>query len=592
MTNISNEDLLEFQDPPSRTLSADVWPDLVDTSLRPLTETRATSPLPPVGARTVLLTGPTGAGKTYLANSILGEVGVPLLEVTPDKTFENHAELRTEVFDRAVAEAPCAIFLEDIDTYEGQSTEFGGEVTSAEYVMGCALEEATRGAGVFVVATATDLSSLDKRIKRPGRFDILCPLSLPDETRRHYLLETFFESLNCRVELNTNAIDELVEMTEGFTPADLNTAVRRARAMAMSVEDDTVLTASYAEQALNSLDRDLDRDPDSNETFLSEGSYDSYYSYDKNLFEEDDEDDYDVLEASWLDDSEDEDDGPLAVSQSSRVPNISYDDIGGLEDAKRILRESVEWPVDHPELAAELDIDPARGILLHGPPGNGKTMLAKAIANETDSQFISVKGPEVMDKYVGESEAFVAEVFESARKLAPAVIFIDEIDSIADERGGGSIEQATDRVVNQLLLELDGLNDSVEVVVIGATNRPDILDEAVHRPGRLGTKIHVPRPDDDTAREIFRVHLSDRPTSDSLSCSWLVNQADEEISGADIAELCEKASREAMRRALSNADKAGPETDVPVVEIGREDFERAFEEPKNMSNEEDASAFQ
>jgi SpoVK/Ycf46/Vps4 family AAA+-type ATPase len=501
--------------------------------------------------------------------------------VSPDHQFENSAEeLQTDVFDVAFAEAPSAVLFDDFSWLGSHS--FDGD----DRVLKRNLTRASKSGGIVVVATDDDLSDLSRTIARPGRFDVLCPLDIPDADRRRYLLDTFLDSVDRAKDLSDEARADIVERTHGFTPADLEAAVRRAIARLHGT--DATLDHSSLSVSINRLDRDLALDKNESSTILGDSSFDSYYAYDDNLVSEDDG--TDPIEFSWGPEDDDGDDEPhIAIQRAGDVPEVSYDDIGGLEDAKRVLREAVEWPTEHPELSEQMGLDHAQGIPLHGPPGNGKTMLAKAIASETDSQFISVKGPEVMDKYVGESQKFVGRLFDAARELAPSVVFIDEIDSITDERGGDGVEVTTDRVVNQLLLELDGLGDCSEGVVIGATNRRDIIDEAIRRPGRLGKEVHVPPPDEAAAREIFEVHLRDRPVEEGVSLDWLVEQSGEDVSGAEIAAICEEGARSAMRRQLDGSDDG---TDKNSVRIGKSDFESAFAANRDDTESGDVTAFQ
>jgi transitional endoplasmic reticulum ATPase len=259
------------------------------------------------------------------------------------------------------------------------------------------------------------------------------------------------------------------------------------------------------------------------------------------------------------------------------TPDVSWTDVGGLAEAKERLREMVQWPLDHGDAYERVALDPPKGVLLYGPPGTGKTLLAKAVATEAESNFISVKGPELFDKYVGESEKAVREIFSTARENAPTVVFFDEIDAIATERGSGVGDaNVGERVVSQLLTELDGLEDIEDVVVVAATNRPDLIDDALLRPGRLDRHVEVGVPDEDTRREIFEIHTRDRPLADDVDLRDLAERTDGYV-GADVEAVCREAATTAVREHVHAA--AADEADaVTEMELSAADFERALEE--------------
>ena len=274
---------------------------------------------------------------------------------------------------------------------------------------------------------------------------------------------------------------------------------------------------------------------------------------------------------------------------------VAYEDIGGLDEELDLVRETVELPLSNPELFARLGIDPPKGVLLHGPPGTGKTMLAKAVANESDHSFLSVKGPEIFDKHFGESEQAVRDLFRNARGVAPALIFFDEFDSIAAQRGGYSAgSDVTDSIVNQLLAELDGMDPLGDVIVIAATNRVDMLDPAVRRPGRFSIEIPVSRPDEAGRGEIFQTHLQDRRLADEVDPEWLARVTDDRYSGADIAALCDEAAMTALRGAID--DGSAPETMAADSEtqmdetpsITRADFQQALARVDPASDDRDS----
>jgi transitional endoplasmic reticulum ATPase len=260
------------------------------------------------------------------------------------------------------------------------------------------------------------------------------------------------------------------------------------------------------------------------------------------------------------------------------VPDVTWEDVGGLEGTKERLRETIQWPLDYPEVFAQMDVDSAKGVLLYGPPGTGKTLLAKAVANEADSNFISVKGPELLDKYVGESEKGVREIFSKARENAPTVVFFDEIDAIATERGRNSGDSGvSERVVSQLLTELDGLEELEDVVVVATTNRPDLIDSALIRPGRLDRHVHVPVPDEEARRAILRVHTQHKPLADDVELDDIAARTEGYV-GADLEALAREASMNATREFINTVSPEEADDSVGNVRVTMDHFEAALGE--------------
>ncbi|MFB6311676.1 MAG: AAA family ATPase, partial [Salinirussus sp.] len=260
------------------------------------------------------------------------------------------------------------------------------------------------------------------------------------------------------------------------------------------------------------------------------------------------------------------------------VPDVSWEDVGGLEDTKERLRETIQWPLEYPAVFEQLDMQAAKGVLMYGPPGTGKTLLAKAIANESQSNFISIKGPELLNKYVGESEKGVREVFAKARENAPTVVFFDEIDSMAGERGRHQGDSGVgERVVSQLLTELDGLEQLEDVVVIATTNRPDLIDQALIRPGRLDRHVHVPVPDEAARRKIFEVHTRNKPLAEGVDLDRLARKTEGYV-GADIEAVCREASMAASREFIASVDPEDIDSTVGNVRVTAEHFEEALDE--------------
>jgi len=268
------------------------------------------------------------------------------------------------------------------------------------------------------------------------------------------------------------------------------------------------------------------------------------------------------------------------------VPDVTWEDVGGLEDTKERLRETIQWPLEYPEVFEELDMAAAKGVMLYGPPGTGKTLLAKAVANEAESNFISIKGPELLNKFVGESEKGIREVFSKARENAPTVVFFDEIDSIASERGQNSGDSGVgERMVSQLLTELDGLESLEDVVVIATSNRPDLIDSALLRPGRLDRHVHVPVPDEDARRKIFEVHTEAKPLADDVDLDKLARKTDGYV-GADIEAVCREASMAASREFIGSVPREEVGDSVSNVRVTMEHFENALDEVQASVTEE------
>jgi len=260
------------------------------------------------------------------------------------------------------------------------------------------------------------------------------------------------------------------------------------------------------------------------------------------------------------------------------VPDVSWEDVGGLEDTKERLRETIQWPLEYPEVFEELDMAAAKGVMLYGPPGTGKTLLAKAVANEAESNFISIKGPELLNKFVGESEKGVREVFSKARENAPTVVFFDEIDSIAAERGSQSTDSGVgERMVSQLLTELDGLESLEDVVVIATSNRPDLIDSALLRPGRLDRHVHVPVPDEEARRKIFAVHTDEKPLADDVDLDRLARRTEGYV-GADIEAVCREASMAASREFIGSVSREEVAESVGNVRVTMDHFEQALDQ--------------
>ncbi len=461
---------------------------------------------PPKG---VLLYGPPGTGKTLIAKAVAGEVDASFHSVSGPEIMskyygESEQHLR-EIFETAEQDDPAIIFIDEIDSIAPDRDQVTGEVERRVVAQLLALMDGLEARGdVIVIAATNRVNAIDPALRRGGRFDREIEIGVPDRDGRHEILQIHTRGMPLTEDID---LDSLADRTYGFVGADLESLAKEA--------------AMYA---LRRIRHDLDLDADE----IPPEVLDTIQVTD---------DDFERA----LHNTE-----PSAMREAFvEVPTVSYDDIGGLKAIKGELIRAVEWPLAYPTVFEKLNTHAPRGILLYGPPGTGKTMLAKAVANATNANFISVKGPELLDKYVGESERAVRELFQRARQNAPAIIFFDEIDAIAPERGGSFDSRTTERVVSQLLTELDGIEELTNVVVLGATNRPDIIDRALLRPNRLEKAVFVPVPDVDARREIFRVHTDGVPLADDVAIDELATETDG-YTGSDIEAVIREASMLAM----------------------------------------------
>jgi len=429
---------------------------------------------PPKG---VLLYGPPGTGKTLIAKAVANEVDAHFISISGPEIMskyygESEKRLR-EVFEEAKENAPSIIFIDEIDAIAPRRDEVTGEVERRVVAQLLALMDGLEARGEVIVIAATNRpNAIDPALRRPGRFDREIEIGVPDREGRKEILEIHTRGMPLADDVD---LDELADLTIGFVGADLEALCKEAamHALRKRIEkgEIDIEAEKIPEEVLENLK--VTRE--------------------------------DFLEA--LKNIE-----PSAMREVLvEVPKVRWEDVGGLDEAKRELRECVEWPLKYPELFKAMNMKPPKGILLYGPPGTGKTLLVKALANESNANFISVKGPELLSKWFGESEKHVREMFRKARQVAPCIIFFDEIDALAPKRGLGLDTHATERVVSQLLTELDGLEELKDVVVIAATNRPDIVDPALLRPGRIERHIYIPPPDKDARKEIFKIHLRGKP---------------------------------------------------------------------------------
>jgi transitional endoplasmic reticulum ATPase len=428
---------------------------------------------PPKG---VLLHGPPGTGKTLLAKAVASETNSNFFVINgPEimsKYYGQSEENLRKKFEEAEKESPSIIFIDEIDAIAPKREESKGEVERRVVAQLLALMDGLKSRGKVVVIAATNIpNSIDPALRRPGRFDREIVIGVPNQEGRINILKIHTRNMPLSKDVDLEAISEV---THGFVGADLESLAKEAAMIVLrKIFPDLKL---YEEEA------------------ISEELLKKLQITQADLFE--------ALKTVK----------PSALREVLiEVPNVSWTDVGGLDDVKQELQEAVDWPLKHPEAFKRLGISPPKGVLLYGAPGTGKTMLAKAVAHESKANFILVKGPELLSKWVGESEAGVRKVFEKARQTAPCIIFFDEIDALTPRRGLSPDSHATERVVNQLLTEIDGLEEMHGVVIIGATNRPDIVDTAMLRPGRFDRIILTPVPEKATRKKIFEIHTANMP---------------------------------------------------------------------------------
>ena len=479
---------------------------------------------PPKG---VLLHGPPGTGKTLLAKAVANETNAHFILINgPEimsKYYGQSEENLRKKFEEAEKNAPSIIFIDEIDAIAPKREETRGEVEKRVVAQLLALMDGLKSRGKVIVIAATNVPNiLDPALRRPGRFDREIEIAAPNKKGRLDILKIHTRNMPLAKDVS---LKELATTTHGFVGADLAALAKEA---AMIVLRRVLPDIKYDEETLP-----------------------------KEVLEK--------LKITKKDFKE-----ALKVVRPSalrevlvEVPNVKWTDIGGMEKIKQELKEAVEWPLKHPEAFKRLGVSPPKGLLLYGAPGTGKTLLAKAVANESEANFISIKGPELLSKWVGESEKAVREVFKKARQTAPTIIFFDEIDSLAPRRGSGAENNVTERVVNQILTELDGLEGMQDIVVIGATNRPDMLDTALLRPGRFDRIILTPVPDYETRLEIFKVHTKKMPLAKDVKIEELAGKT-EGYAGADIEAVCREAAISALRE------------NMKTKEVKMKDFEKAL----------------
>jgi len=495
---------------------------------------------PPKG---VLLYGPPGTGKTLIAKAVANEVDAHFITLSgPEimsKYYGESEERLREVFEEAQENAPSIIFIDEIDSIAPKREEVKGEVERRIVAQLLALMDGLKTRGQVVVIAATNLpDTIDPALRRGGRFDREIEIGIPDTKGRQQIFHIHTRGMPLADDVN---LDEYARSTHGFVGADIALLAKEAAMHALR----RIIPQIKIEEEIPA--EIIDQLRVTNEDFIEAHKH---------------------VEPSAM--------REVLVE----IPDVKWEDVGGLDDVKAELAEAVEWPLKYPEIFDSLDTEPPRGILLFGPPGTGKTLLAKAVANESESNFISVKGPELLSKWVGESERGVRQVFRKARQAAPSIIFFDEIDALMPKRGSyiGS-SHVTESVVSQILTELDGLEELNNVVVLGATNRPDMLDEALLRPGRFDRIIYVPPPDREGRKKIFEVYLKNREIlANDVDIEELVDRTEGYV-GADIEALVREAKTSAMREfiaAMGGRTEEERRQAIGNVRITKKHFEDAL----------------
>jgi len=543
--------------------------ELIELPLRHPALFKSIGVKPPKG---ILMYGPPGSGKTLIARAIANETGCFFFvingpEIMSKLAGESESNLR-KAFEEAEKNSPAIIFIDEIDAIAPKRDKTQGEVERRIVSQLLTLMDGLKSRSHVMVIGATNRpNTIDAALRRFGRFDREIDIGIPDATGRLEILAIHTKNMKLDEKVDLEAI---AAETHGYVGADIAALCTEAALQCIREKMDLI---------------DLDDDTIPAEVLESMAVTQDHFRA--------------SLELS----------NPSALREMTvEVPNVTWEDIGGLEKVKEELKETVQYPVEHPEMFQKFGMQPSKGVLFYGPPGCGKTLLAKAIANECQSNFISVKGPELLTMWFGESEGNIREVFDKARQASPCVLFFDELDSIAKSRGAsiGDAGGASDRVINQLLTEMDGMNKKKNVFIIGATNRPDIIDPAILRPGRLDQLIYIPLPDRASRVQIFKAVLRNSPVAPDVDLDYLVEHT-HGFSGADLTEICQRAAKFAIRESIEceikrqqeRAESGENEMDLeeedeedPVPEITRSHFEESMQYARRSVSDNDIRKYE
>lgn len=542
--------------------------EMVELPLRHPSLFSAIGVKPPRG---ILLYGPPGTGKTLIARAVANETGAFFFlingpEIMSKLAGESESNLR-KAFEEAEKNAPSIIFIDELDAIAPKREKTHGEVERRIVSQLLTLMDGLKQRSHVIVMAATNRpNSIDAALRRFGRFDREVDIGIPDATGRLEILRIHTKNMKLAEDVD---LEKIAAETHGFVGSDL--------------------AALCSEAALQQIREKMDL-----------------------IDLEDEQIDAEVLNSLAVT----MDNFRWAMGKSSpsalretvvEVPSVTWEDIGGLEPVKKELQEMIQYPVEYPDKFLKFGMTPSRGVLFYGPPGCGKTLLAKAIANECQANFISIKGPELLTMWFGESEANVRDIFDKARAAAPCVLFFDELDSIAKARGGnvGDAGGAADRVINQILTEMDGMSSKKNVFIIGATNRPDIIDPAILRPGRLDQLIYIPLPDEKSRQSILKANLRKSPVAEAVELPYIA-KVTQGFSGADLTEVCQRACKLAIRESIeieirkekerqANPETAGAmETDEvdPVPEIRKDHFEEAMKFARKSVSDNDIRKYE
>ncbi len=610
---------------------------------------------PPKG---VLLYGPPGTGKTLIAKAVANEVDAHFIPVSGPEIMskyygESEQRLR-EIFEEAKENAPSIIFFDEIDAIAPRREEVTGEVERRVVAQLLALMDGLEARGDVIVIGATNRpDAIDPALRRPGRFDREIEIGVPDREGRKEILQIHTRGMPIEPDYNKNDVlkvlrqmkdegkdvDKIIRKVEGAKSDEEIVQILKEneeifnevknRLIDLMLEELADLTVGFVGADLAALAKEaamhaLRKRIESGEIDIEAEEIPEEVLENLKVTRED------FLEALKFIE-------PSAMREVLvEIPRVTWDDVGGLEHAKQELREAIEWPLKYPDIYRATGIKPPKGILLYGPPGTGKTLLAKAVANEANANFISVKGPELLSKWVGESERHVREMFRKAKQVAPCILFFDEIDALAPRRGLGADTHVTERVVSQLLTELDGIEELKDVFVIAATNRPDMIDPALLRPGRIERHIYIPPPDKEGRKEIFKIHLRGKPLAfdeedlrkaievlknenkefekvkswedveklptelrnalegklRDIVCEWLAEKT-EGYTGADIEAVCREAGMLAIREAVKpGMTKEEAREIARKIRITKKHLEKAIERIKPSLTKEDLKRYE